>query len=137
MAARNEHIINKIKPALVKKKVVICDRFIDSTIAYQVYGKKVDLKFIENIHKKILYGVKPNLVFVLKVSNKSSKNRLKKRKTKNRYDNFSQSFYSKAQNSFIKIAKKKKNYFVLDSSSNDASVEKNIFKIVNKYLSIK
>ena len=137
LAARNEHIINKIKPALVKKKVVICDRFIDSTIAYQVYGKKVDLKFIENIHKKILYGVKPNLVFVLKVSNKSSKNRLKKRKTKNRYDNFSQSFYSKAQNSFIKIAKKKKNYFIVDSSSNDASVEKNIFKIVNKYLSIK
>ena len=137
MAARNEHIINKIKPALVKKKVVICDRFIDSTIAYQVYGKKVDLKFIENIHKKILYGVKPNLVFVLKVSNKSSKNRLKKRKTKNRYDNFSQSFYSKAQNSFIKIAKKKKNYFILDSSSNDTSVEKNIYKIVNKYLSIK
>ena len=82
LAARNEHIINKIKPALVKKKVVICDRFIDSTIAYQVYGKKVDLKFIENIHKKILYGVKPNLVFVLKVSNKSSKNRLKKEKQK-------------------------------------------------------
>ena len=137
LAARNEHIINKIKPALDKKKVVICDRFIDSTIAYQVYGKKVDLKFIENIHKKILYGVKPNLVFVLKVSKKSSKNRLKKRKTKNRYDNFSQSFYSKAQNSFIKIAKKKKNYFILDSSSNDVRVENNIFKIVNKFLSIK
>ena len=52
LAARNEHIKNKIKPALQKKKVVICDRFIDSTIAYQVFGKKVDFTFIQNIHKR-------------------------------------------------------------------------------------
>ena len=52
---------NKIKPALLKK-VVICDRFIDSTIAYQVYGKNVDIKFINHIHKKILGKIKPNLV---------------------------------------------------------------------------
>ena len=55
----------------------------DSTLAYQVYGKKVDIKFINNIHKKILGKIKPNLVFVLKVSIKSSKKRLKKRKSKN------------------------------------------------------
>ena len=71
LAARNEHIINKIKPALLQKKVVICDRFTDSTIAYQVYGKQVDINFINVIHKKILQGIKPNIVFVLKVSEKS------------------------------------------------------------------
>ena len=108
LASRNEHIKNKIKPALQKNKVVICDRFIDSTIAYQVYGKKVDLKFINNIHKKILQGISPNIVFILKVSSISSKQRLKKRKSKNRYDNFPQSFYKKAQKSFIRIAKKEK-----------------------------
>ena len=137
MAARNEHVKNKIKPALLRKKVVICDRFIDSTLAYQVYGKKVDLNFIKNIHKKILGGVIPNLVFVLKVSKKSSKKRLKKRKTKNRYDNFSQSFYDKAQKAFIKIAKNKKNYFVLNSSTNDNSLENEVFKITKKYLKLK
>lgn len=136
LAARNEHIINKIKPALLKKKVVICDRFTDSTLAYQVYGKKVDIKFINNIHKKILGKIKPNLVFILKVSTKSSKLRLKKRKSKNRYDNFAQSFYTKAQQSFLKIAKNKKNYFVLDSSFNNAVLEKKIFNIVKKYLNI-
>ena len=136
LAARNEHIINKIKPALQKKKVVICDRFIDSTLAYQVYGKKVDINFINNIHKKILRNLKPNLVFVLKVSEKSSRARLKKRKTKNRYDNFAKSFYAKAQKSFIKIAKNKKNYFILDSSSNDNTLQIKIFDIVNKYLNI-
>jgi dTMP kinase len=137
LAARNEHIKNKIIPALQKKKVVICDRFIDSTIAYQVYGKKVDINFINNIHKKILQGITPNIVFVLKVSMASSKKRLKKRKTKNRYDNFSQSFYNKAQNAFIKLAKKRKNYFTLNSSLNDNSLEDEIFNITKKYLNIK
>ena len=136
LAARNEHVKNKIKPALLKKKLVICDRFLDSTIAYQVYGKSVDMKFINYIHKKILGKIKPNLVFILKVSAKSSKQRLKNRKFKNRYDNFSQSFYAKAQKSFLKIAKNKKNYYVLNSSSNDTILEKKIFNIVKKYLRI-
>ena len=136
LAARNEHILNKIKPSLNKNKVVICDRFTDSTLAYQVYGKKVDVKIINNIHKKILNGVKPNIVFVLKVSRNSSKKRLKKRKTKNRYDNFAQSFYTKAQNSFIKLAKNKKGYFILESSSNNDILENKIFNIVCKYLKI-
>ena len=137
LAARNEHIKNKILPSLKKKMVVICDRFIDSTLAYQVYGKKINLNFVNNIHKLILNGIKPNLTFILKVSSKSSKKRLIKRKTKNRYDNFTQSFYSNVQKSFIKIAKGKKNYFILDSSKNDNSLEKKIFNITSKYLNIK
>ena len=137
LAARNEHVKTKIKPALKQKRVVICDRFIDSTIAYQVYGKKVNIKFIKNIHKYILNGLKPNLTFVLKVSSKSSRKRLSKRKRKNRYDNFSQSFYDKAQKSFIKIAKNKKNYFILDSSENNSQLEKKIFDITSRYLKIK
>mgnify|MGYP001260122861 CR=1 FL=1 len=137
LAARNEHIKNKIKPALLKKKVVICDRFIDSTIAYQVHGKKVDIRFINRIHEKILQGIKPNIVFVLKVSQRSSRLRLKKRKSKNRYDNFAQSFYDKAQKSFLRIAKNKKNYFILESSSNDNLLEKKILKITNKFLNFK
>ena len=137
LAARNEHIKNKIKPALLKKKVVICDRFIDSTIAYQVHGKKVDINFINNIHKKILQGIKPNIVFILKVSQNSSRQRLKNRRSKNRYDNFAQSFYNKAQKSFLKIAKNKKNYFVLESSSNDNLLEEKILNIVKKYLNIR
>ena len=136
LASRNEHVKNRINPALKKNKVVICDRFVDSTIAYQVYGKKVDYDFINNIHKVILEGLKPNIVFILKVSKNSSKRRLLKRRTKNRYDNFPQSFYSKAQKSFIKISKDKKNYFVMDSSKNDDTLERRIFNIVRKKLKI-
>mgnify|MGYP001289801569 CR=1 FL=1 len=137
LAARNEHVKTKIIPALKQKKVVICDRFIDSTIAYQVYGKKIKFNFINNIHKYILDGLKPDITFLLKVSKNSSKKRLKKRKTKNRYDNFSQFFYSKVQNSFVNIAKMKKNYFIFDSSKNDNELEKIIFGIIKKRLLIK
>ena len=136
LAARNEHVKNKILPALKKKKIVICDRFTDSTLAYQVYGKKININFINNIHKHILDGLKPNITFILKVSAKASQKRLQIRRTKNRYDNFTQSFYTKAQNSFLKIAKNKNNYFVLDSSKNDNILEKKILKIVCKYLKI-
>ncbi len=137
LAARNEHVKTKIIPALKKKMVVICDRFVDSTLAYQVYGKKVKIQFIKDIQKVILGNLKPHLTFVLKVSSKVSKKRLLRRKTKNRYDNFSKFFYNKAQKSFLKIAKNKKNYFIMNASSNDNSLENEIFKITKKYLKIK
>ena len=113
---------------------MICDRFIDSTVAYQVYGKKVNHNFVKNIHKQILGNLKPNLTFVLKVSSESSRKRLLKRRTKNRYDNFAKSFYQKAQKSFVKIAKNKKNYHVLNSSKNDNLLEKKILNIVLKLI---
>jgi len=137
LAARNEHVKNKILPALKKKTVVICDRFTDSTLAYQVYGKKVNLNFIKNIQKTILGKLKSDLTFVLKVSSSSSGKRLKKRKSKNRYDNFSKKFYQNAQKSFLKLAKNKKNYFILDSSQNNNNLEKKILAITTKYLKIK
>jgi len=135
LAARNEHVINKIKPAIAKKKIIICDRFIDSTMAYQVYGKGVNKNFVNSIHKYILGNIKPDLTFILKVSMSMALRRLKKRKRKNRYDKFPKDFYVKAQNAFIKLAKKnKKKYFILDNSRDTADVEKIILKKFNKVL---
>jgi len=135
LAARNEHIQNKIKPAISKKKIVICDRFIDSTLAYQVYGKGVNKSLVDSIHKYILGGIKPDLTFVLKVNISKALERLKKRKKKNRYDKFSKNFYIKVQNAFIKIAKKnKKRYFIIDNSSDSRETEKIILKkFVDKF----
>ena len=133
LAARNEHIINKITPALSKKKIIICDRFVDSTFAYQVYGKKVNKKLIDTIHSFILNNAKPDLTFILKVNINKAMQRVNKRKTKNRYDKFSVQFYKNVQNAFIKIAKKnKKKYIVLDNSSDTNEIEK---IILNKFYS--
>ena len=128
LAARNEHVINKIKPAIKKKMIIICDRFIDSTLAYQIYGKGVNKKFVDVIHKNILKKIKPDLTYVLKCKISKCMNRINKRKTKNRYDKFSMKFYSKVQNAFIKIAaKNKKKYLIVDNSINDDTTEKKIY----------
>ena len=118
---------------LLKKKIIICDRFIDSTLAYQVYGKGVNKSLIDFIHKYILGNIKPDLTFVLKVNISKALQRLKKRKNKNRYDKFSKNFYIKVQNAFIKMAKKDKGrYFIIDNSKDSDTVEK---IILDKFLS--
>ena len=117
LAARNEHVQNIIRPAISKKKIVICDRFIDSTLAYQVFGKGVSKNLVDSIHKFILGNIKPDLTFVLKVNISKALQRLKKRKKKNRYDKFSKNFYIRVQNAFIKIARKNaKRYCIVDNS---------------------
>ena len=135
LASRNEHIKNMILPAIKSKKVVICDRFIDSTFSYQVYGKKVKKDFIKNIHKIILRGIKPDITFLLKVDINKSLKRLKKRKVKNRYDKFSKNFYVNAQKNFLKISKNKRKYYVLDSTRDDKNLENKIFQIVMNRIS--
>ena len=134
LAARNEHIENKIKPAISNKKIIICDRFIDSTLAYQVYGKGVNKALVDTVHKYILGNIKPDLTFILKVNILKALERLKRRKKKNRYDKFSKYFYIKVQNAFIKIAKKnKRRYFVLDNSKDSKDTEK---IILNKFIKV-
>ena len=129
LAARNEHVKNKIIPAISKGKIIICDRFIDSTLAYQVYGKGVNKALVDTIHKHILGNIKPDLTFVLKVSISKSLDRLKKRKKKNRYDKFSKKFYDRVQKAFLKIAKTdKKKYIIVDNSLDTSETEKIIFK---------
>ena len=124
LAARNEHVQNIIRPALSKKKIVICDRFIDSTLAYQVYGKGVSKNLVDSIHKFILGNIKPDLTFVLKVNISKALQRLKKRKKKNRYDKFSKNFYIRVQNAFIKIARKNaKRYCIVDNSEDSTKTE--------------
>jgi len=129
LASRNEHVKNKIKPALLKKKVFICDRFMDSTMAYQVYGKKVDKNLVNFIHKKIIGKLKPDLTFILRVNLTKAMKRIKKRRNNNRYDRFPINFYKKVQSSFLKIGKSdKKRYIILDNSEDTKNVENIIFE---------
>jgi len=131
LAARNEHVKNKLKTAALKKKIIICDRFTDSTLAYQVFGKGVNKKLIDTVHKYILGNIKPSLTFILKVNINKALKRLNKRGKKNRYDKFSKNFYNNVQKAFIKISKSNKNrYVVLDNSRDTNDIEKIILSKV-------
>ena len=115
LAARSENI-NLIKK-YYKKRVILIDRFIDSTIAYQHYGMGIDLKIIKVINQFLLKKIKINFTFLNIVNKKNLFLRLKKRKSLNRYDRFDISFYNKVQKGYLKLAKlNKKFYKIIDSN---------------------
>jgi dTMP kinase len=104
LSARSENI--KLIKKNIGKKIILIDRFSDSTIAYQHYGMGVNLKFINNINNFLLKDINIDFTFLNTVSQKNMKNRLTKRKKLNRYDKFNSNFYNKVQKGFIKIIKK-------------------------------
>ena len=101
----------------MNKKIILIDRFSDSTIAYQHYGLGVNLKFIDNINDFLLKGINVDFTFLNTVNQKNMKNRLKKRKNLNRYDKFDYNFYERVQKGFIKILNKNpKKYMKVNSN---------------------
>ena len=115
LASRSQNI-DKILKKNYGKKIILIDRFNDSTIAYQHYGMGINLNLINKINNYIVGKYKANLTFLSIVNNKNMKKRLKTRVNKNRYDKFNYSFYSKVQKGYIKISKQKNNYIIIDSN---------------------
>ena len=113
LAARNENYENILKPNL-KNKVVLLDRFIDSTMAYQHYGFKLNKNIIKTLNKFVIGKLKPDFTFFHVVPEKYIKKNISGKK--NRYDKFSQNFYKNVQKGFLKILKKNNNKLVIDSS---------------------
>ena len=128
MAARSENI--DIIRKSFNKKIILIDRFTDSTIAYQHYGMGVDLNLIKTLNKSLLKNVKVSFTFLNIVNKKNLQIRLKKRKTLNRYDKFKISFYNKVQKGFVKLSKKQKNKYQLINSN--LEIKKNEKLILNK-----
>ena len=125
LSARSENI-DLIKKNY-KKKIILIDRFIDSTIAYQHYGMGVDYSIINQINKFLLENIKVNFTFLNTVSHKNMILRLKERKRLNRYDKFNTSFYDKVQKGFLKLMrKKKKNSFMIVNSNLPINTNKEI-----------
>jgi len=128
ISSRNENLRQTIIPNILKKKIVICDRFVDSTIAYQSYGLGIKRQIIEKLHKVALNNIKPDFTFLLKLKINDSIKRINKRQSKNRYDKFTKKFYTKVQKGYLKISKNNKKYFVVNTSLNSKLVEALIYK---------
>ena len=128
-AARNENIENIIKQN-VGKKIILIDRFIDSTVAYQHYGMNIDINFINTVNQFLIKKIKVNFTFLHLVSKKNIQLRLSTRKNLNRYDKFKMLFYKKVQLGFIKIANKSKKKYLKINSNHNISTNKKI--IINK-----
>ncbi len=128
LAARSENIglLNKY----YGKKIILMDRFIDSTVAYQHYGLGVKLEIINTINKYLLKNIKINFTFLNIVNKKNMIKRLKIRKSLNRYDKFNNSFYQNVQNGFLKLSKRNRSkYLIIDSN---IDIKKNKFLVIEK-----
>jgi dTMP kinase len=133
LAARSENI-NTIKK-YYKKKIILIDRFTDSTIAYQHFGMGVDKNLIVSINKFLLQSIKIDFTFLNLVNKKNLFLRLKKRKSLNRYDRFNMNFYNKVQNGFLILANnKKKSYEIVDSNLDIKTNEKLILNKIDKLI---
>ena len=133
MAARSENI-DLIKKSY-KKKVILIDRFTDSTIAYQHYGMGIDVNVIKTLNKFLLKNIKVDFTFLNIVNKKNLYERLKKRKSLNRYDRFNMTFYNKVQNGFIKLSRlKKDNYELINSNLDIKNNEKLILSKIDKLI---
>ena len=134
LAARSENVA--VIKKNYKKKIILIDRFTDSTIAYQHYGMGVDINIIKLINKFLLKDINVNFTFLNTVNKKNLFSRLKKRRSLNRYDKFNMSFYNKVQNGFLKLANSNKNLYKIINSNLDIKVnERLIIEIIKKLIS--
>ena len=133
LAARSEniHILKKY----YKKKVILIDRFTDSTIAYQHYGFGVNLDLINYINNYLLKNFKIDYTFLNLVNKINMNKRLRLRKSLNRYDKFNNKFYEYVQKGFLKLANKnKKKYKIINSNLDIKYNQELIIKIIKKLI---
>jgi len=123
MAARNENYQN-----IIKKNY--------RTIAYQHFGMGLDRKIIKILNRFILNKIEPDFIFLNIVNKKNLINRLRLRNNKNRYDKYKFVFYNKVQNGYLKLAKNKKKYIIIDSNKSIFENKKNIINKIQKILSL-
>lgn len=133
-AARRDHTEKKIKPLIAEGKVVISDRYLDSTIAYQGYGHQLDLNKIKQVQKIVLDDFVPDLTIILDLDAKKGLERTDKRGNKNRYEDMELAFHNRVRNGFLKIAKENSDRIRLVEveEKNVKDIQQEILNIIEK-----
>ncbi len=134
--ARKDHVDKIILPSLKKNMWVLCDRFYDSTLAYQGYGRNVSEDLIKNLNKSLINNLKPKITFLFDIDPKVGLKRSKKRNNNElRYENMPLSYHKKIRNAYLDIAKKnKKRIKIIDASLDEDSISEIIWSFVQKEL---
>ena len=131
LAARREHYINTILPNINKGNIIISDRFIDSTYAYQCEGKSISKELLDFITNKIIGDFAPNITFLMDIPTSKAYERITSRIINNKYDKFNLNYYNKVRKGYLKLAKINKNrIFIIDALEDKKVIAKNIVNIL-------
>ena len=134
-ADRNQHLKEKIIPHLEKGYVVIDDRYQHSSLAYQCYGRGLDIEKIEWVFKNLVNGLEPDIVFLIDIDEETSMKRVKNRaNTENielsRFEIEHLNFHKKVREGFLELAKNNKNFVVLNGKEDIETIHKKIVDVV-------
>ncbi len=122
-AARSAHVGEIIRPALTEGKLVVCDRFVDSTLAYQGYGRGLDLIMLREICRVATGGLEPELTLLLDVSLEESRRRTRARQPElDRMESEDDGFHERVRRGFLELAHASKRHLVLDGSLDSVSL---------------
>ena len=131
LSARYDHVEKVIVPALMKGKVVLCDRFIDSTYAYQSGGRLININKVKILEKLFFNNISPDFTFLLNYPIRKSLLRIKSNVNLDRIEKEKISFFIRIKKIYIKRAILKKNkYFIINCDSNLYSIQNTIRKIL-------
>jgi dTMP kinase len=131
-ASRYEHVTGKILPSLAKGEVVICDRFLDSTISYQGYGYQLGKDFPGIIHNIVMKELMPDFTFILDVDPSQGLTRARAYGDFDNYEKLDLSFHQRVREGFLEIAAMNKNRcFVISADNTIENIHKEIIDIVN------
>lgn len=137
VAARRQHLVEKIIPALNEGKVVLCDRFIDSSLAYQGYARGIGMDEILEINKFAIGEYMPNLSIFFDLDPGEGLKRINKDNNRevNRLDNEKLDFHNKVREGYYKILEKDKDRIVkIDASKSIDKVYEDVKYIIRQWL---
>ena len=128
LADRAQHVDCVIKPALKKGIIVLCDRHTDSTVAYQGYGRQLDIEQIKKLNEIAVNGLKPDLTIVFDIDIETSMQRVGK--TKDRMESAGKDFFNRVRNGYLAIAKDEPNRVKVINAAD--TIERIHEKVINE-----
>jgi dTMP kinase len=135
-ASRAQHVEEVIKPALEQNKVVVCDRFFGASVAYQGYGRGLELEFIYDLTTRVTQGITPDLVLLLDIDPQVGLERIAQRGQKDRLELADLSFHQKVREGFLAQAKENSNWVIINAQQNEAKVKADIWQAVQEHLGV-
>src|SRR4030067_220646 len=140
-AARAQHVNDMLQPFLKKGGVILCDRFNDATLAYQGYGRRIDLRWIERLNHLSSQGIRPDVTFLLDcpsdvgLKRALQRNRERKQEREERFEKEEIQFHRRVRKGYLAIAKKEpRRVKVIDTRQGEDKVFNKIRKTVDNLL---